>query len=66
MSLDCPKADKKLGAKPAAASLYVSVMQCKRAISRGADVRYVFAIHEPDSSGVNVAAMGVGSAAAAQ
>ena len=41
ITLSCSKPDKKLHAKPAAASLFLSAMQARRAVRKGAEVRFV-------------------------
>ena len=66
ISLGCSKADSSLRARPAPASLFLSAVQCRKAVSRGADVKYVLATHEPELDSANVAAVGVGSVPAAQ
>lgn len=39
ITLSCPKPDKKLRAKPAVASLFLSALQAKRAVTKGGDVQ---------------------------
>ena len=41
-------------------------MQCRKAVSRGADVKCVLVTHEPELDSATVAAVGVGSVPAAQ
>ena len=66
ISLGCPKADCRLRARPAPASLFLSAVQYRKAVSRGADVKYVLVTHEAELDSATVAAVGVGSVPAAQ
>ena len=61
ISLSCPDISKRLQARPAAASLFLSAVQCRKAVARGAEVKYVQVIHVPEPS--SVAAADVSSSA---
>ena len=49
ITLSCPAISKKLQAKPAIASLFLSAVQCRKAVAKGAEVKYVQVTHVPES-----------------
>ena len=58
ITLSCSKPSQKLQAKPAAASLFMSAVQAKRAVRRGAEVRFVQVTKLEQSENPSITALG--------
>ena len=61
ITLSCPRPASKLHAKPVAASFFLSALQAKRAVSRGAQVRYVQVTEVKGADSPSITVLGMDS-----